>query len=139
MSEVEKLKVTLEVPASEFIDHDGGLLVRCPLNGAWVPLKDYYSEQQGALLPLVGNVDYEEAGEHWVDSGEVEKQGDGVTPKLNADGSTIPVMRKEGKENPIVWKETIRVLAKVAEEAPEGGTLAFNVSDSVSSKDKFGG
>jgi len=132
MSEITPLTVTLELPASEFLDHEGSLLVRCPLNGAWVPLKDYYSENQNSLLPLVGNVDYEDAPEHWEHTGEFKeiKDRDGVVVDKE------PLMAKVAKQ-PVVWKETIRILPKAEEAPPEGGTLSFAVQDSVAMKDKF--
>jgi hypothetical protein len=129
MSEQDKLPVTLELPASEFVEHEGALLVRCPLNRVWVPLTDYYSENQGALLPLVGNVDYAESTEHW-DSVKDEKG----EPVLDARGE--PIMKKVPKESPVVWKETVRVLAPTAT-APEGGTVSVGATDGVGTNDKM--
>lgn len=137
MTEITPLTVTLEMSAKEFMDHEGGLLVRCPLNGMWVPLFDYYSEKEGSLLPLVGNVDYQEAPEHWVDSGEFEKNDKGE-PRLDQFGNVIKIMMKEAKPDTIHWVETVRVLEKVEEAPPEGGTLEFQVHDAVGTQDKFG-
>lgn len=139
MSENTPLVVTLELPASELIDHDNGLFVRCPLNRTWVPLTDYYSENEGSLLPLVGNVDYAEAPDHWTQkmkfTGEKDAEGNMLqVPEVDKDGQDV--MEKVAKENAIVWKEVVRILPKVEEAAPEGGTLALNVHDAVGVAEK---
>lgn len=129
MSELVPLDVTLELPASEFMEHEGELLVRCPLNRVWVPLKDYYSEQQGSLLPLVGNVDYAESTEHWVDTRELDEDGNPIGGE--------PTMELQAKESPIVWKETVRILAVVEDSTPEGGALEIGVQDDVGQADQL--
>lgn len=134
MSEKEHMEVTLELPAKEMVEHDGLILVRCPINGAWVQLQDYYSEVEGSLLPLVGNVDYKEAPEHWVDTGM-------KMPIRSKEGKIIgtePVMDKVAKPDPIEWAETIRILPGVPEAEPEGGTLSISVHDTTGIGEKWG-
>lgn len=140
MSENTPLEVTLELPASELLEHEGALLVRCPLNGNWVPLTDYYSENQGALLPLVGNVNHEEAPEHWVEKKILVKdeKGEVVEQVEINEKDGLPVMIKVPKETPVIWKETVRILAKEPEVAPEGGTLNVGASEDVKMNEKFG-
>lgn len=143
MSEITPLVVTLELPASELIDHDNGLFVRCPLNGQWVPITDYYSENQGALLPLVGNVDYAEAPDHWTQKMNevVDKDAEGKVTGSHLepafDDKEQPIMVKVAKENVVVWKEVVRILAKVDQPEAEGGTLKLNVNDAVKMNDQM--
>jgi len=56
MSKINKLKITLEISSSEMMEHEGNILIRCQRHRSWIPLTDYYSEVNGSLLPLVGNV-----------------------------------------------------------------------------------
>lgn len=138
MSENIPLTVTLELPASELLEHEGALLVRCPLNGNWVPLTDYYSENQGALLPLVGNVNHEETPEHWIEKKTLVKDAEGnVTEQVENNEQGLPVMVKVAKETPVVWKEVVRILAKAPEAPAEGGTLNVGAGEDVNMKDKF--
>ena len=124
MSQVTPLTVTLELPASEFMDHDSGPMVRCPVTRTWVPMADYYSENEGALLPLVGNAAYDNDGLYWKDTGEVDENG-------------APIMTQEQGEV-IHWAETVRVLAAPPEAPAEGGTLQFGVSETVGTGDVMG-
>lgn len=119
MSYTTPLDVTLELPASELMEHEGAILVRCPINRAWVPLSDYYSEAYGSLLPLVGRVDYEASGEEWVNTGTDE----------------APAMEKRSVEA-VSWKEVVRILPAV-ETPAEGGIIEVGVGEDVGTKDKF--
>jgi hypothetical protein len=132
MSEVTPLTVTLELPASELLENEGALLVRCPLNGVWVPLTDYYSEQEGSLLPLVGKVNFAEAPDHWVDTGKTK-------PILDSAGNVIgeePIMEKQAKGSAVTWNEVVRILAPVEQAAPEGGTVEINAEENVAMTEK---
>lgn len=117
MSEIQSLTVTVELSAHDFMEHEGAPLVRCPLNGVWVPLTEYYSENQDSLLPLVGNVNYEEAHEHWIETPEG--------------------MKKEEKVNRVAWKEVVRVLPKIAEEMNEADIVTFNTSEQIGTGDRM--
>lgn len=90
MSELEELDVTLELPASEMMEHDGGIFVRRPVVGGWVPMHDYYSEVEGQLLPLVGRVDYVESKEQ-KDNPSEWKEVVRILPKVeqNPEGGNI--------------------------------------------------
>lgn len=125
MGETEPLQVTIELPAKDFMEYQGGMLVRCPLNGVWVELTDYYSENSGQLLPLVGKVNYKESTHHWLTMGEVDEYG-------------IASMKRVEKEAPVEWNETVRVLSKADELPPEGGALSMHVSENVGTTEKFG-
>ncbi len=131
MSENTPLEVTLELPATELLDHDNGLFVRCPANGNWIPLVDYYSENAGSLLPLVGKASYQESLEHW-DIQKNEKGEDVI------DATTgLPVMVKVAKENPLNWSEVVRILPPVVEAPAEGGTHQLGASEDVGTGDKM--
>lgn len=129
MSEIEPLTVTLELPSTEFMDQDGGLFVRCPLTRTWVPLTDYYSENETGLLPIVGKVDYECASEHWTI--KTDEEGNEVH---DANGQLVMV--KEAKE-PMSWHEVVRILAPETQTEPEGGTVQMNIQDDIASGDKM--
>lgn len=132
MTEKPNLDVTLELSSQEFLDHDGGLMVRCQKCRKWVPLTDYYSEVDGSLLPLVGNAECEqEDREHNIDTGER------IMHPQDPSKGLIPVMAKETVAA-CGWKETVRIVQK-DETPPEGGTLEVKVHDAVGMTDKFGG
>lgn len=133
----EELIPTRDLPASEMTEHEGLVLVRCPFNGVWVPLTDYISEVEGQLLPLIGNVDYADTQEHWQETGDFLRDAAG-NHVLNVSGDKTPIMQKVAKDNPVVWKETIRILTAVPQTAPEGGSLEFSVHEDVNATDKFG-
>lgn len=122
MSEVIPLTVTLELPASEYVDHDSGPLVRCQKCRRWVPMADYYSEKQGQMLPLVGNAEcfHEEI------SRTITDREDGM--------KDVSVERTRACD----WKETVRILEKDMT-PPEGGTIEIAVHDAVGTAEKFGG
>lgn len=128
---------TRDLPASDMTEHEGQILVRCPQNGVWVPLTDYISETEGSLLPLIGNVDYADNQEHWQESGDFVRDAAG-NHVLDHEGKPTPIMQKVAKENPVVWKETIRILPAAPHVEPEGGTLSFATHDEVGTTDKFG-
>lgn len=133
MGQIEPLEVTVELPFSEFIDHDNGLYVRCPLNGNWVPLTDYYSEKPNeGLLPLVGRVDFETAPDHWDTKKDPETGEVVIDPETNQ-----PVMERVAKDK-VVWKEVVRVLPKPVETPAKGGTLSISVHDETTDTDHFG-
>lgn len=129
MSAIEPLTVTVELPASELLDHDNGLFVRCPLTRTWVPFTDYYSESESSLLPLVGKVDYDGDTEHW----EVTKDAEG-NDVLDANGQ--PVMQKVAK-SPVSWHEVVRIIPAINEPSPIGGIIDMNVQDEVNPGDKM--
>lgn len=121
MSEIIPLTVTLELPASEYVDHDNGPLVRCQKCRRWVPMADYYSEKQGQMLPLVGTAECT----HSEISREYTQREDGM-------------LDTEVKHTRVCdWKETVRILEK-DETPPEGGTLEIKVHEEVGMSEKFG-
>lgn len=85
MSAIEPLKVTLELPESELLDHDAGLQVRCQKCRTWSPIADYYSEGTDGLLPLVGNARCQHAsGCDWEETVRVV-----ATPKIEPEGGSL--------------------------------------------------
>lgn len=125
MSAIEPLNVTVELPESEMMEHEGAILVRCQKCRTWADLADYYSEADG-LLPLVGNAScgHNSSGFHWVsDEDKVDSVGN-------------QVLKKEAL-TPCDWSEVVRIVASPKSDA-EGGTLAFNTADKVASEEKFG-
>ena len=135
MSAVDPLTVTLELPATEYVDHESGPLVRCPLNGVWVALSDYYSEKEGQMLPLVGRVDYKAATEQWHDTGTVNQ----IKDQSGAVVREEKIMEVRPVENPVEWSAVVRVLEAPPFVEAEGGTLNLGVHEEVGTGDSFGG
>lgn len=129
MSQQIPLDVTLELPATEFSDHDSGPMVRCPLNGVWVTLRDYYSEKDGQMLPLVGRASYQEDPEHWIDTGERF-----LNPSTQQEEA---VMKKVPKDDVVQWDAVVRILEAPPYVEPEGGTLNISAADEVGTHDKM--
>jgi hypothetical protein len=55
MSEIEPILNPQDFPNTEYIEHEGEPLLRCGMCLNFSPIYDQYSEQQGAMFPLVGH------------------------------------------------------------------------------------
>lgn len=121
MSEVIPLTVTLELPASEYVDHEDGPQVRCQKCRRWVKMADYYSEKQGQMLPLVGNAECV----HSEITRTITEREDGM--------KDVAVEHNRACD----WKETVRILEKDTT-PPEGGTIEIKVHEDVGMSEKFG-
>lgn len=91
MSKLDPLTVTLELPASELIEHEGAILVRCQKHRGWIPLADYYSEEY-SLLPIVGNAVCNHPGCDWKETVRILKSVE-VVP---AEGGTLAFNVEDG-------------------------------------------
>lgn len=119
-----------DITSENWVQYEPGgpFYARCPLNGSWVEVQDSRPETEGQAFPIIGHVHFEEATEHWVDTGEVRKN--------HLSGEEEPVMAKEPRENPIVWDTDVRLLEPVYQAPPEGGTLEISVGDEANTEDK---